>query len=166
MTDQDQTQTTQNTEPQSGNNERLQALQGMAQEVDALNPNPAALAAQAEQEQAEQEQETGAQAWASLALTLGGVLSLAAPELKKVYTVEKCTEWGTCMQAVADKHGWSAPGNSPEMALAISSLGLVIPSFFAVRQVVKDANAASESWLGKVVWWWKRRKAEKNGSAE
>lgn len=75
--------------------------------------------------------------WAQIPLMVGGMLSMALPELKGVYTEAACTQWGTAMHAVATKYGWEAGETisrfAPEIALAVASFPLVAPVVHAVK---------------------------------
>jgi len=81
--------------------------------------------------------------WAQIPAMLGGMLTMAMPELAGVYHEQACMQWGTAMHAVATKHGWEAGETmarfAPEIALAVASFPLVIP----VVQAVKSRKAAA-----------------------
>ncbi len=96
-----------------------------------------------------------------LMFTVGGMLQMVAPDLKAVYTEDRCFEWGRCADLVAQKRGWNAPTNSPELALLASTVGFVIPSVMMVRQRVQQAKALEGTLLGRIVNWWRSRKGKK-----
>lgn len=83
-------------------------------------------------------------AWAQLPMMLGGILAMAMPELKNVYTEPACMQWGGAMSQVAEKYGWDAQETmsrfGPEIALTIASLPLIIPTVSAIKK--KRAEAA------------------------
>lgn len=97
--------------------------------------------------------------WAQIPLMVGGMLSMAMPELKGVYTEAACTQWGTAMHAVATKYGWEAGETisrfAPEIALAVASFPLVVPVVHAVK-ARKAAVAEHDA----------RRLAEREGLVE
>ncbi len=82
--------------------------------------------------------------WAQIPAVVGGMLTMAMPELDGVYNEQACMQWGLAMHAVATKHGWEAGETmarfGPEIALAVASFPLVVP----VVQVVKARKAAAE----------------------
>lgn len=149
---------------------RLEGLGILADEVDAAAPPSAEqLAEQKRAEQAQAEQaaaadvmEQEARQWGSIAFMVGGALSMAAPELRQVYTDGNCLNWGRAVVPVSQKYGWAGPGKLPELSLAIATLGLAVPSFLAVRAAVEEQRAG---WVGKLRTWWLRRKAAKAGQA-
>lgn len=82
--------------------------------------------------------------WAQIPAMVGGMLTMAMPELQGVYNEAACMQWGTAMHAVATKHGWEAGETmarwAPEIALTMASLPLVVP----VVHAVKARKAAAE----------------------
>ena len=88
-----------------------------------------------------------AQTWGQIPYMLGKVLSMGLPELAGVYNEQACYQWGVGMAAVSDKYGWDAGevvGRfGPEIALAVASLPLVVPTFQAIkaRREAKEAQA-------------------------
>jgi hypothetical protein len=78
-----------------------------------------------------------AQTWGQIPFMFGKVLSMAMPELAGVYTEEKCYQWGVGMAAVSEKYGWDAGeviGRfGPEIALAVASVPLVVPTYQAIK---------------------------------
>ena len=82
--------------------------------------------------------------WAQIPAMVGGMLTMAMPELQGVYNEAACMQWGTAMHAVATKHGWEAGETmarfGPEIALAVASFPLVVP----VVHVVRARKAAAE----------------------
>lgn len=129
--------------------DKLAALETTVEEVDGLGPmTPEQQQAQAAEVAALDQ----AQQWGMIAFSIGGALSMLAPELRQVYTQEACMAWGTAMVPVAEKYGWAGPGNCPELGLLMATAGLAIPSVLAVRQrmaqlkrVRADAEAAKKA---------------------
>ncbi|WP_219137045.1 hypothetical protein [Janthinobacterium sp. UMAB-60] len=78
-----------------------------------------------------------AQTWGQIPFMFGKVLGMAMPELAGVYTEEKCYQWGVGMAAVSEKYGWDAGeviGRfGPEIALAVASVPLVVPTYQAIK---------------------------------
>ncbi|SFU99589.1 hypothetical protein [Pseudoduganella namucuonensis] len=75
-----------------------------------------------------------AEAWAQLPLMLGGLLSIAMPELREAYNPKACYQWGGAMAMVAEKYGWDAATViGPELALVAASVPLVLPTYFAIK---------------------------------
>ena len=99
-----------------------------------LNPNPEPVVDQAE-------------VWAQIPAALGGLLAMAMPELRDVYTQEACKGWGQGMAAVSDKYGWDAGETigkwTPEFMLVAASLPLIVPTVrvFKAYKVISDAKA-------------------------
>lgn len=122
--------------------EKLEALGGLIEGVD--GEAPAAQAEQAQQAQAVDAAEEGARSWGVMAYTLGSALSMLAPELRAVYTEDACLAWGRSMMPVADKYGWNGPANVPELGLLIASMSLGVPSFFAVRERLRQIAEAKQ----------------------
>lgn len=89
-----------------------------------------------------------AQTWGQIPYMLGKVLSMGLPELAGVYNEQACYQWGVGMAAVSDKYGWDAGevvGRfGPEIALAVASMPLVVPTYYAIkaRREAKEAQAA------------------------
>ena len=71
--------------------------------------------------------------WAMIPQTVGGLLSMAMPELAPVYAPERCMEWGRAFHAVAQKYGWQFPSVGPELALIVSSASFLVPTAVLVR---------------------------------
>lgn len=86
-----------------------------------------------------------AHAWGQLAMMAGGILGLALPELRSVYTEQACMAWGGGMAAVADKYGWDAGETAakwaPECMLLMASVPLVVPTVQAIRTRQKAMKA-------------------------
>ncbi|HGO6127519.1 TPA: hypothetical protein ACK3RK_006087 [Burkholderia cepacia] len=105
------------------------ALKAMAAEVDAAPDVPGQPAA---------DPVDPATQWAMLPKVFGGILAMAMPELNDVYSDAACAEWGSKMVPVADKYGWDAAGAlsgfMPEIALAMATLPLAIPTLAAIKQ--------------------------------
>lgn len=142
--------------------QRLEQLQGMTQEADAANPSAA------EQQQAAQQQEQASAAdiaakqWGMLMYTIGGFACMMAPELKPVYSEDRCFAWGQQCNEVAVKYGWDGPSAMPELALIASTAGFAVPTYFVMRQKIGQAKAAKDgSMLEKIAAWWAHRKARR-----
>lgn len=142
---------------------RLEALGSMTAEVDAMNPSPEQQAEQQAQAEAVTEAEAAAKSWGMVMFTVGGFATMIAPELRTLYTQERCFEWGMAANAVAEKHGLKGPGNMPEVTLLASTLTFAVPTFFAVREKLAEAKDGKgpASWVAKVGLWWRTRKARK-----
>lgn len=82
-------------------------------------------------------------AWAEIPSVFGSLLAMAMPELSAVYTPAACLQWGEKMTAVGQKYGWSATLIGPELALAIASLGLLAPTYAAIKLRRDPAAAAA-----------------------
>jgi hypothetical protein len=137
---------------------RLEALADMTQGVDAENPTHEQRQQAADTQQRTASMEDGARDWGVMMFSIGGLLCMAAPELKPVYSEDRCLAWGQHMQQVAEKHGWNSPTNSPELGLLAATIGFAVPTFFVMRQKLAEAKTAKESVLGGLVFWWKNRK--------
>lgn len=142
--------------------ERLEALQGMTDEVDAMNPSPEAAAAAAAQADAANAQDAGAKAWGGVMFIVGGAVCMLAPELNKVYTEAACLAWGKNAQAVSDKRGWGSPSNLPEISLLASTLMMLVPTVLVLRSKMQQAEKNDPAGvMAKVVLWWRARRAKK-----
>lgn len=86
-----------------------------------------------------------AHAWGQLAMMVGGVLGMALPELRAVYTEDACLDWGGGMAAVSDKYGWDAGETAakwaPECMLLMTSIPLIVPTVQAIKQRQAAAKA-------------------------
>lgn len=141
--------------------QKLQALEGMTTETDAENPDPNEQARQAEQAEQATASDLAAKQWGMLMFTVGGMAQMIAPELRPVYSEERCFAWGQQANAVAEKHGWNGPSAMPEIALIASTAGFLVPTFLVIRQKVEQAKAAKDGTLAeKLAAWWQHRKAK------
>jgi len=147
------------------NTDRLEALAGIAQGVDAEHPTPeqqaqaqAEAAQQAQESQRQSAAEVGAREWGLIMFSVGNVITMIAPELKLVYAEDRCLTWGQAMHAVAEKHGWNVPSHSPELALLTVSAGFVIPTVAVLPGKIREARKAANSPIGRIVAWWQRRR--------
>lgn len=139
----------------------LEALGGMAAKVDGDNPS-------AEQQQATQtaaqkavDAEKGAREWGMLMFTIGGFACMIAPELRDLYSQERCLDWGFQANAVCEKYGWNGVSAMPELALIGATAGFAVPTYLVVSAKIaeaKDGNGPS-GWLAKIGLWWRTRKA-------
>jgi hypothetical protein len=146
---------------------RLEALGSMTAEVDQANPTPEQQAEQEAEAVAMTESEAAAKSWGMIMFTVGGMATMIAPELRPLYSQERCFEWGQAANAVAEKHGLKGPGNMPEITLLASTLTFAVPTFFAVREKLADARDGKgpATWVSKVGLWWRTRKARKQAAA-
>lgn len=147
--------------------EGLEALAGMTAAVDGANPSPEQQQDSQREQAAASEAEQGAQQWGMLMFTVGGFAQMLAPELKPVFSEDRCFHWGQQANAVAKKHGWATPDNMPELALLASTIGFAVPTFFLVREKISQAREGQgpASWIAKAGLWWRTRKARKAGAA-
>ncbi len=147
--------------------ERLEALGSMVDELDGANPDPAQQQAEQQAQEAEaarvSESELAARQWGMLMFTIGGMACMVAPDLRPVYSEERCFMWGQQANAVAEKYGWNGPSRMPELALLASTAGFAVPTFFAVRAQIDAARDGKgpAGWLAKAGIWWRTRKARK-----
>lgn len=142
--------------------ERLEALQGMTDEVDAMNPSPEAAAAAAAQADAANAQDAGAKAWGGVMFIVGSAVCMLAPKLKQVYTEAACLAWGKNAQAVSEKRGWGSPSNLPEISLLASTLMLLVPTVLVLRAEMQQAEKNDpEGMVAKMKLWWRARRIKK-----
>lgn len=141
---------------------RLEQLARMTQEADAANPS-AEQQQQAAQAQATiSEAEISARQWGMLMFTIGGFCQMIAPELRQVYTEDRCFSWGQQANAVAEKYGWNGPSAMPELALIASTAGFAIPTYMVLKQRLQQAKAAKDGSISeKIAAWWANRKAKR-----
>jgi hypothetical protein len=141
---------------------QLEALAGMVDEMEANNPGAEAQQAAAQAQAQASEADAAAQQWGMLMFTVGGFAQMIAPELKQVYSEERCFQWGQQAQAVANKYGWTGPTAMPELALIASTAGFLVPTYFVVRAKVEQAKQAKDgTLLEKLGAWWAHRKAQR-----
>jgi hypothetical protein len=141
---------------------KLKALGSMTDETDAANPDPEQQARAAEREQQATASDIAAKQWGMLMFTVGGFAQMIAPELRPVYSEERCFAWGQQANAVAEKYGWNGPSAMPEIALIASTAGFLVPTWLVLRQKVEQAKAAKDGTLAeKLAAWWHNRKARK-----
>ena len=141
---------------------RLEALAGMTAETDAASPSPEQQQAAAAEQAQEAEADQNARQWGMLMFTLGGFAQMLAPELKPVYTEDRCLMWGQQANAVAEKYGWNGPSHLPELALIASTAGFLVPSYFVISEKIKKAKEGNtpDSLITKIGLWWRTRKAK------
>lgn len=139
----------------------LDALAGMTQQTDAANPSQEEQAQAAQQQAQQTEADVAAKQWGMLMYTVGGFAQMIAPELKQVYSEERCFQWGQQANSVAEKYGWNGPSAMPELALIASTAGFAVPTYFLIRAKVQEAQKGNgpQSWLAKAGIWWRTRKA-------
>lgn len=144
----------------------LEALGGMAAEVDADNLGPEAAAAAAAEAEKATAAESGAREWAAVPMMLGGLACMIAPELRNVYTEKNCLAWGECANQVAEKYNWNSPANMPELGLLACTASLAVPTFFLLRERVEEMRGGTaKGLLAKIGVWWRARKAAKAAAA-
>lgn len=139
---------------------RLEALGQVVAEADAMGgPTPE----QQEQEQKEADSEAQAREWGVIAFTIGGALSMFAPELRQVYTEQACLNWGRSVVPVAEKYGWSGVSKFPEFALLMATVGLAMPTFFVMRKRLTEDAGKGEGGgpLAGLKAWWRDLRARK-----
>lgn len=152
--------------PAKANTQRLEALAEMAQGVDAENPSAESRQEQAAQAAAISQEDANARAWGMVMFTVGGFVQMVAPELRAVYSEERCFAWGQQAGAVAKKYGWDGPSAMPELALIASTLGFAVPTYLVIKGKLADQKESQEgTLLGKLKLWWKHRKDAKAGPA-
>lgn len=146
----------------------LDALEGMTKQTDADNPSQEAQAEQAHQQAQQSEADAAAKQWGMLMYTVGGFAQMIAPELKQVYSEERCFQWGQQANSVAEKYGWNGPSAMPELALIASTAGFAVPTYFLIRAKVQEAQKGNgpQSWLAKAGIWWRTRKARAAATAQ
>lgn len=104
----------------------LRRLEGMAAETDAPGQQTDMVPAPVVDPAAE---------WAQIPAMLGGVLSMAFPELRAVYTHEACMTWGYSMVPVAEKYGWTQGIDKyPELTLLAVSAPMLIGTYGAFKR--------------------------------
>ena len=141
---------------------RLEQLAGMAQETDADNPTAEQQQEQAEQAAKETAADQAARQWGMIMFTVGGFACMIAPELKPVYSEDRCFQWGQHANAVAEKYGWTGPSAMPELALMASTVGFAVPTYLMVSAKLKEAKEGGpSSWVAKLGLWWRTRRAAK-----
>lgn len=146
--------------------ERLAALGSMTQATEAENPSQEDQQADAVKQAKESEQDAAAKQWGMLMYTIGGFAQMIAPELKAVYSEERCYAWGQQANAVGEKHGWNGPSAMPELALIASTAGFAVPTYFLIKARVKAAEESGPtSWVAKMGLWWRTRKARASATA-
>jgi hypothetical protein len=147
-------------------NDGLAALGNLTQEADAANPDAATQEQERQQGEKVEAAEQGAKEWGLLMFTVGGLVSMVAPELKPVYTEDRCLNWGKHANQVAEKYGWNGPGIMPELALLGCTAGFMVPTVMVLREKMREVKEGKEAGLaGKLVLWWRARQAKKAGQA-
>lgn len=90
-----------------------------------------------------------AQQWAMIPAMLGSALSIAMPELQRVYSREACEAWGSAMVPVAEKYGWNADGLiGPEVGLLAASLPFVIGTYGAIKSKRAELQREAKAEAG------------------
>ena len=140
------------------NVERLEALAGVVDEADALGgPTPE----QAQQQQEAEDDDAQAREWGMIPYTVGSALAMFVPELRHVYTEDRCLAWGRSVVPVANKYGWNA-GGVPELGLLLSTAGLVLPTVFLIRKRLTEEPDAKDSGVWSAVRaWWRDKRAKR-----
>jgi hypothetical protein len=139
----------------------LDALAGMTQATDAANPSQEEQAQQASQQAEQSARDQGARDWGMLMYTVGGFACMIAPELKPVYSEDRCFQWGQQANAVGEKYGWNGPSAMPELALLASTVGFAVPTYFLIKAKIQEAKTSGgpSGWMAKMGLWWRTRKA-------
>jgi len=86
-----------------------------------------------------------AREWAQCPFIFGSIVCEAMPELRPVYTEDRCIAWGRAMVPVAEKHGWNVPAVLMYASLAAATWGMVRPTIRAAvahRQAHQAGQAA------------------------
>lgn len=129
--------------------DKFNTLDGLVSEVDSQGPPTPEQQEQQAQEQRQAEAaiaaEEEAKEWGMIAYMVGGGLSMIAPELQQIYTEDKCIGWGRTVVPVSQKYGWSGPGSIPELGLALSTLGLAVPTYLVVKTKLAELKAVREA---------------------
>jgi hypothetical protein len=142
-------------------NPRLEALAAQTQTIEQDNPSQEHQQEQARERAEQSEAEAAARQWGMLMFTIGGFACMIAPELKAVYSEDRCFQWGQQANAVGEKYGWNGPSAMPELALIASTAGFAVPTYFLIKQRIDTAQAGAgpSSWVAKMGLWWRTRKA-------
>ena len=99
--------------------------------------------------------------------TVGGFACMIAPELKPVYSQDRCLDWGQSANAVAEKYGWNGVSSMPELALIASTVGFAVPTYMVVSQRLKDLKASKDgTLLEKMAAWWRNRGSKAKAPAQ
>ena len=139
----------------------------MTQETEAANQSQEDQQQAAAKQSKAAEADTAAKAWGMMMYTIGGFCQMIAPELKPVYSEERCFQWGQQANTVAEKYGWNGPSALPELALIASTAGFAVPTFFLMKARIKAAQGepGPASWVAKMGLWWRTRKARANATS-
>lgn len=141
----------------------LAALAAVTRETDEANPSPEQRQAQQQEQEQASAAEQGAREWGQLMFLFGGAVTMVAPELKPCYSEERCMQWGGAANAVAEKYQWNSPA-IPELTLAACTLSFVVPTFLVLREKARAVTEAKNAGaFGKLVLWWRARRAAKAG---
>lgn len=85
------------------------------------------------------------EAWAALPTLFYKFLEDTLPELKPVYTPERCKDWGDAMVPLAKKYGWTPDGAlawlGPWALFVLASHRLVTPTAKAIAARIQAARA-------------------------
>lgn len=139
----------------------LEALAGRIKETEAANPSPESQQQEAAEQAQHAELDAAAKQWGMLMFMIGGFAQMIAPELKTVYSEDRCFAWGQQANAVGEKYGWNGPSAMPELALIASTAGFFVPTYFLCKARIKAAQDGTgpATLLSKVGLWWRTRKA-------
>ena len=140
---------------------RLESLGSMTQEFEKDNPTPELAKKMQEEERVEGLSEQGAREWGVMLFSVGGMITMIAPELKPVYSEERCFQWGQHMQNVCQKYGWTGPSHSPEFGLLMASVTFLLPTISVLPAKIKEARQKQNSVLGRIVLWWQKKRGIK-----
>ena len=145
----------------AGDTAKLEALGGMTQGFEKDNPSPDQAAKQQQAAQVTVLNDQGAREWGVMLFSIGGMICMIAPELKPVYSEDRCYQWGQHMQNVCQKHGWSSPKSSPEFGLLMASVTFLLPTITVLPSKIKEAKQKQNSVLGRIVMWWQKKRGAK-----
>lgn len=137
---------------------KLEGLGGLVDDIDGEAPqSPEQQAEAAAAVEAADSLEAAARQWGSIVYMIGGALSMVAPDLRRVYTEDACFAWGRAAAPVAEKYGWNGSSALPEIGLAIATLGLAVPSWFAIKGAIEKERGG---WLVSVRDWWRAKRGK------
>jgi hypothetical protein len=92
----------------------------------------------------EQIAEKAANDWVVVPEILSAAITAYMPETTPYYTEEGNLRFAEKLGAVAEKYGWNSPGASPEISLAIASIGFAAPAFMAYKKRKAEAEKQEE----------------------
>lgn len=87
--------------------------------------------------------------WAGIPYVFGAIVGEAMPELRPVYSEERCMDWGEKMLPVARHYGWNVGVFGLWAGLLAASWQMIKPTASAVIQRRKAAEEAEKTRDGK-----------------